>query len=295
MKGDLQYRIKDLVKSVLTLISPDLNAKIVHYTKAGHWLDFDDPKTFSDKLVVLKNRDYNHNPLVKKYADKYLVREHLEEKGLGDMLNELIAVYDRPEDIEWEKLPKQFAMKLNFASGYNIICADRDVLDREDVVRKFRKWSRSKYYLRFAEMQYKDVKPKILVEKYLANEDGSYPADYKLYCFHGEPKAIQYVADREKEVHSMGFFSPEWDYLGEARKNAKPTNFRPLSVFPPRPRSLDRMIEAARILSEPFPFVRVDFYEVDGRPVFGEMTFTPSTGHNPCETDKSILNMDELL
>lgn len=121
--------IANMVRSCLTLISPKLNAKVLHNLKTGRRLNFKNPVNLADKLVVLKIKDYNHNPLVKQCADKYSVREYVRSKGYEDVLNELIGVYDNVEDIEWNMLPNQFVLKWNFGCGFNVICRDKANMD----------------------------------------------------------------------------------------------------------------------------------------------------------------------
>lgn len=132
--------IANMVRSCLTLISPKLNAKVLHKVKTGRKLDFENPVTLADKLVVLKIKNYNHNPLVKQCADKYAVREYVRSKGHNDVLNELIGVYDSVEDIEWDKLPDQFAIKWNFGCGFNVICWNKANLDIPKTIIHLCKW-----------------------------------------------------------------------------------------------------------------------------------------------------------
>ena len=132
--------IANVFRSCLTLISPKLNAVVLHKVKTGRKLDFDNPVTFSDKLVVLKITNYNHNSLVKQCADKYVVRQYLKSKGHESVLNDLLAVYDSVDDIEWDKLPNQFAMKWNFGCGFNIICRDKTKLDIPKTIIHLCKW-----------------------------------------------------------------------------------------------------------------------------------------------------------
>ena len=132
--------IAKIFRSSLTLISPKLNAKVLHKVKTGRKLDFENPVTLSDKLVVLKIKDYNHNPLVKKCADKYAVREYVRSKGHEEVLNELIGVYDNVEDIEWGRLPDQFAIKWNFGCGFNVICRDKANLDIPKTIIQLCNW-----------------------------------------------------------------------------------------------------------------------------------------------------------
>ena len=206
-------------RSMLTMISPKLNATVVYAIKKHKLMYWKDPKTFVEKLVKLRIENYNYNPLVKKCSDKYAVREYLSGGGYSYLLNDLIAVYDRPEDIEWDALPSRFALKLNYACGYNIICEDKSELDKAQTVEKLNYWIKQKPWLGYAELQYKDVQVKILVEKFLEGKDGLFPEDYKVYCFNGTPKAILYMTGRYSDSMRVGFFDTDWKYIGQPHKH----------------------------------------------------------------------------
>ena len=142
-----------------------------------------------------------------------------------------------------------------------------------------KKWDKVKYYLPYSEMQYKNVPHKILVEKYLKPKNGLLPCDYKFYCFNGKPRAILYITGRYTEHMIVGFFDLNWNYLGSTGKKS----YDDIKELPKRPACLEQMIEYARILSEGFAFVRVDLYDFEGKPMFGEMTFTPAGGFDVSE------------
>lgn len=275
----LKLTLAKYFKCTLTLISPKLNGIIVYFFKFGHLPNLKNPQKFNEKLLKLKLENYDHNAQVKKCADKYAVREYVESKGFGYLLNELIDVYDCVDDINWNSLPNKFVMKWNFGSGYNIICYDKSKLNEYEIKKKLKLWEREKYYLEYAEMQYKDVDKKIIIEKLLESENGDFPADYKVYCFHGKAKAILYISDRGTLNTKGVFFTTGWNYLGVADKKYKEPKY-----IPERPKSLDTMIAAAESLSKDFPFVRVDFYYCNGKVIFGEMTFTPAGCHDVSHT-----------
>ena len=144
-------------------------------------------------------------------------------------------------------------------------------------------------------MQYKDVNKKILVEKFLSTNTGSLPPDYKLYCFNGKCKAILYIADRDKHEHKAAFFDTAWNYLGLPYKEGKPAQYIEFDPLPKAPEALSSMITVAEDLAREFPFVRVDFYDVDGKAIFGEMTFTPAGGHDVSEIDIDGVTMGQML
>lgn len=286
MKGYI--RLNGLFYNLLTIISPYLNTKFRYKQVFKKTIDLKNPKTFNEKLLWLKLNNYNKNPLVIQCADKYAVRSYVEKCGQSHILNELYGAYDSVNDIDWSKLPNQFAMKWNFGSGFNIICDDKYNININECESKLNKWRKSKCWLPYSEMQYKYTKKKIICEKYLDSNQGFLPYDYKIYCFNGVPKAILLVMDRDGDAKRV-FMSLDWELINTIDKYKVP------DVLPDRPESLDIMIEASTALSKPFPFVRIDFYQHNGNAVFGEMTFTPSGGLYTPQTPIDGITMGEML
>lgn len=277
----------------LTLISPRLNTIVQFRRIKGRELNLDNPQTLDEKIQKLKLESYATDPLIIQCADKYAVRKYLEERGCVDLLVPLIAVYDKAEDVEWDKLPKAFAMKWNFGSGFNIICPDKSKLDIEDTKKKIKEWGKNKFWLYLSEMHYKAIPRKIVVEEYLKPEHGVQPDDYKVYCFNGVPKFILLCTGREFGRPKFYFFDENWT-LARINRDSKAA---PEGFTYPRPDCLDKLMESARTLSAPFKFVRADFYVVNGRVYFGELTFTPNAGMDKWrlpETDKLFGSMLEL-
>ena len=297
MKDNMRIKEKaaEVFRCGMTMISPSLNTKVCYRVKTGKKLDLKNPTGFKEKLLKLKLDNYDHNPLVKQCADKYLVRDYV-CKQLGyevgqNVLNSLIATYNTVEEIEWNKLPDKFAIKWNFGCGYNLIVPDKSKLDIQSASDRLKCWGKKKAYLGYAEMQYKGVDKKILVERYLESKHGGLPEDYKVYCFSGKPVAILYISERGTGSSKGGFFDLNWNYLGVTGKET----YKEFTKIPDCPGALNTMLEVSRKLSVPFPFVRVDFYDVDGKAVFGEMTFTPAGGSQASEIDINGISMGELL
>ena len=257
----VKEQIRFLIYSTLTILSPVLSTKIQYRIQNGKPLDLDNPRSFSEKLSWLKLYAYADDPLVRQCADKLAVRDYVRSCGFGDTLNELFGVYQSPEEIPWDLLPKRFVLKWNFGCGFNF----------------------------HAEMQYKGIEPRILCEHYIDSPAGQDLTDYKFYSFSGKVLAILVIERKHGLPERAAFMSPDWEYLSDI-----PSRYSE-SFLPSRPVSLSRMIEAAERLSAPFPFVRVDFYEQNGRPVFGEMTFTPAASINPSECMINGRSMGELL
>lgn len=281
--------IQESFFKICTLISPKLNTSLRFRQANGYWPDYSNPKSLTEKLVSLKLSDYINNPLVIQCADKYLVRDYVTVCGYGHILTDLIAVYNNVEEIDWDKLPNQFALKWNFGAGMNIICRDKDSLDITSSIKRLKKWGRTKYWLSHSEMQYKYAPKKILCEEYLTPEtEGDPIVDYKVYCFNGFPLAIFVMHDRGKGVKTE-FFNKDWVPLKNTTKYAAPEKATP------KPKCLEEIISCCKALSKPFPFVRIDFYIINGSPIFGEMTFTPSGGILTSETTIDGKGMGEYL
>lgn len=279
----------------LSRISPMLNTKVTYRMKFHRKLDLKDPKTLNEKILWLKFNTYYNDPLVKQCADKYAVREYVEKCGWGSILNELIAVYDSPDGIEWEKLPQRFALKLNVGCGFNRIVSDYGEEDPEELKKTVKKWFRKSrtQWLSYSEMQYRDVKPYALVEKYLGNaEKKTFPEDFKVYCFNGKAEYVLVCVGRENAGHPKFYFvDRDWNL---ARINRDSKN-APEGFTIPKPACMDELFGAAETLSKPFPFVRADFYIHEDRVIFGELTFTPAGGMDTARLPETDKFMGEML
>lgn len=278
----MKKKLQSVFRKTLTIISPVLNTKVCYRVKFGKPIDLNNPKTFDEKILYLKLKDFETNELVRQCADKYRVREYIEKCGCSEILVDLIASYDSVNDIEWEKLPSKFAMKLNVGCGCNIICTDKSKLDINDCIVKLTKWVKKKQYLGYSEMQYKDIKPQIIVEKYLDDGSGVLPIDYKIACFNGKAEYLMICVGRETGHASYYYFDRDWNvmHLEKDEDLNLEHNFK-------RPDCLEELFEYADILAKPFAFVRADFYIVNNKIYFGELTFTPSGGMDTDLTDEA--------
>lgn len=280
-----------------TCISPVLNTKLRYMEIFRKKLDLNNPKTLNEKILWLKLNKYMNDPLVIQCADKVKVRNYIKECGCEEILIDLIRIYDKPEDIVWDELPNQFALKWNFGAGMNLICIDKSKLRQNDVLSQFKKWGKNKYWLTHSEMQYKYIDKKIICERLLVSdtekEDGESisktwiaPKDYKVYCFNGQAKYVMVCVGREKGKHPLFFYyDKDWE-LQPFSKDALSNPDYDLK----KPSCLNKLFEYAEILSKPFPFVRADFYCLKDKIYFGELTFTPSAG-----LDASRLKEVDLL
>ena len=278
MKAGLKDKMKKLFKrffkflwkvtiKFVNFFSPTLATKLVHYKVTGDLLNLKRPISFNEKLQWLKL--YWHDPLILICADKYEVYNYVKENGDPSILNNLIAVYDKAEDIVWEDLPEKFALKCTHGCGYNIVTADKSSLDSLDVIEKMRVWLKEIFGESSLEYHYAKIRPRIILEEYIENKEGLLPLDYKIYCFNGVAKLVLVCSERDDGL-KLDFFDLEWNRLNIGyKKNESDKEIVKPSCF-------YEMTKHAEMLAKPFPFVRVDFYDKDGIPILGELTFTPA-------------------
>lgn len=241
----------------------------------GTWIDLDKPKTFNEKLQWLKLHDRQSRYV--EMVDKYLVREYISKKMGPQYLIPLHGVWDDPEDINFDQLPDQFVLKCNHNSGLGMcICKDKSKLDISKVKEELRKGLQQDYYLTNREWPYKDVARKIICEQFMSN-GGEELADYKVHNFNGEPKFILVCRDRFSPTGlTEDFFSTQWEHL-DLHRPKHPNASKEI----PKPELLEKMLAFSRILAKDIPFVRTDFYVIDGKLYFGEITFFPASGLAP--------------
>lgn len=270
----MNYKLKSLIltpMNILYAISPKLELQLMFYLKQGYRLRLDAPQTYNEKINWQKL--YYQNPLFGICSDKYLVREFVEERGCAEALNDLLWEGFDPERIPFDKLPKQFVIKVTHGSGFNILCRDRDRLDREETVVRLKKWLKTKYIRCYGESWYGKERPRVIVEKMLESGDGKPLFDYKFFCYDGEPRYV-YVDTWKDGAHHINMYDVDFR-LREDVSMGYPTD---LSDDIRKPACYEEMLEIARKLSKGFPHVRVDLYCVKERPVFGEMTFSKGAG-----------------
>lgn len=276
--------------SAWSAVSPETVSKIRYQEVFGTALDLDDPKTFNEKLMWLKLKKYAKDPLVSQCSDKYAVREYVQQCGLGETLNDLLGVWDKASEIDWDRLPERFAIKCNHGCGYNIICKDKSTFDTKKAEQQLDAWMKEEFWKDYAEVHYRSIPKKIICEKYLEGKNDALPVDFKIYCFHGKPVFIGNFIERniEKDEILRGYFDLDWNPSPIFAEEMQTEKFE-------RPRTLETMLNYAEILSRPFPFVRVDLYEVDGKIYFGELTFTPSGCLATYYTDEAQKTLGDLL
>lgn len=269
--------------NLLYKISPKTELRLLFRLKQGYSLNLKNPQTFNEKLQWIKL--YDKNPLMPKCVDKYTVREYVESVGCGEILNELLWQGFNPDDIPFDKLPNKFVIKVTHGSTFNIICTDKSKLDQEKTKAQLKKWLKAKFLPCYGEWFYGVEKPRVIVEKYL--EDKAHKGDlfdYKVFCFNGEPKIVDVHCGRFSE-HKRNIYDLDWNLQKEVY--FKYDHFDDMK----KPKELKKVLEYARKLSSKFHHVRVDFFIVNGKVIFGELTFTNGAGLDkikPYEFDKKM-------
>lgn len=253
-------------------------------------LNLNKPETFNEKLQWLKL--YDRKPEYTKMVDKYEAKQYVANIIGEEYIISTLGIYDGFEDINFNELPNQFVLKPTHTSGDVFICKDKSIVDYKKLKKQVDKWLKRKYYYLHREWPYKNVKPRIIIEKYMKNKEDTVLKDYKFMCFNGKVKCSFVCSNRNSKIGlNVDFYDLNWNKMPFERHYPNSN-----SVIE-KPINYDLMIELAEKLSKNIPFVRVDFYEVDKKLYFGELTFYPGAGFeefNPEEYDKKLGGMLEL-
>jgi hypothetical protein len=246
--------------------------KCLYKARTGKKLNLKTPRTFNEKLQWLKlhNRKDEFTTMVDKYSAKRYVAEKIGEEYIIPTL----GVWERFEDVDFDQLPNQFVMKCTHDSGGLVICRDKNTFDMDGARKKINSSLKRNYYWHGREWQYKNVPPKILVEKYMEDEKniGKSLDVYKILTFGGVPRIIQVIQNDKTAQEVIDYFDCDWKLLD--LKQNYPNSTQPLK----RPRNLEHMLDLSARMSQGFPFLRVDFYEINGKLYFSEFTFYSDSG-----------------
>lgn len=286
----MNEKLKKIILAPFNLMyktSPKLTLKLLFFLKKRYRLNLKKPKTYNDKLNWLKL--YYRNDLMPICADKFTVRDYVQNKGLSGILNELYWEGFDPEEIPFDTLPNKFVIKVTNGSGKNIICSDKSQLNKRKTIELLKKWLAERYFPAYGEWFYDIIKPRIIIEKFLSDESGNIPNDYKFFCFNGKPEFIAVDTDRFNET-KRNIYDTKWNL-----KKGYQISFPNDDNIIPKPECLEELLEKAKILSEGFPHVRVDFYVIDNRIYFGELTFINGAGFGSLKPSTFDEKMGELI
>ncbi len=267
--------LRKYVDDKLSRSNPSRLMQRIYRRNMGKCLNLKNPKNLNEKIYYIS---YNSDTsLWTELADKVKVRDYITKAGFQDILCKLYGVYNSSNEIDYESLPKSFVMKTNNASATNIIVKDKSNLDIKTTNTQLDEWLKLEYGRITATPHYSRIEPKILIEEYLHDDNPINQvslADYKFYCINGEPKAVMIYTERVPNSHIMKRMMYDMDWLPHMDWIGKKCV---IGTSVEKPSTFDEMKRIASVLSKPFAFVRVDFYNVNNKVIFGEMTFTP--GH----------------
>ena len=271
-------------KGMLKWLSDEQYIKLIYWANFGKKLNMQNPITFNEKLQWLKinNRKDEYTAMV----DKFLVKKYVSEKIGEEYIIPTLGVWNKFEDIDFDKLPNKFVLKSTHDSGGVVICKDKNELNIVKTKKIIESSLRREYFWWGREWPYKQVEPRIIAEEYIST-DSDELKDYKIHCFNGVPKIILVCSNRySNEGLREDFFDIEWNHL-----SLKRPKYPNADIIPEHPKNLNLMLELATIISKGISFSRIDFYEVSGQVLFGEITFFPASGFemfNSSEWDEKL-------
>lgn len=254
-----------------------------------HKCDLKNPVRYTEKLQYLRLFVYPKNELVSQCASRIGVRKYLTDLGLSNYLIKIYGVFDKFDDIDFNKLPNQFVIKCTHASGFNYLCYDKTKIDYKTLKKKFDKWLKTNYGKKTIELHYAKIKPQIIIEEMML-ENNSLPIEYKIHVFNGVAKSLYVVTSRNKDIRYTNFYI-DWTPFDGSQFNG----WKKADEEIKKPANFDEMIALSEKLCKPFPFVRCDLYNINGKIYFSEMTFTPAKGTLILDDDKCDFEMGEWL
>ena len=267
-------------------LSDEKYLKLQYKVIMGKKLNLGNPKTFNEKLQWLKLNDRKN--IYTTMVDKYEVKEYIKNTIGEEFVIPTIGVYDNFDDIDFSNLPNQFVIKCTHDSGGVVIVYDKETFNLAETRKKISKCLKKNFFYFGREWPYKNVKPKIIIEKYMENNLN----DYKLFSFNGDPKIILVCSERYSSANMCKtFFDNDWNVMNVTEGNHR------IDKNIKKPINYDKMIEISKKISKNIPFVRVDFYEIKDKLYFGEVTFYPNGGlekFKPDEWDVKLGNLIEL-
>jgi len=265
-RDSIIYRLRRKMQvAALKLTSKEFMSKRYFKMQLKYPLNLENPQTLNEKLQWLKLYHWENDTNAIKCADKYAVRDYLESIGEGELLNDLLFAWDSVDEIDWDKLPEKFVIKCNHGCAYNIICPDKSKLDIEATKKKLKRWMKEDFSCFNAEPHYSKIPRKIICEKFLEGE----LINYNIYCFNGVPTFLSVAGGLGDGVGEHLTYYNVDGTVAEFKNRNYPTYDNKLSP------KLPEMIEIARRLSHNFPMVRVDLFDINGKIILSEMTFTP--------------------
>ena len=276
----MKRKIKNLMWFFANRLPDKTFIKLFYRYQTGKKLNLNNPKTFNEKLQWLKLHD--RKPIYTTMVDKYEAKKYVANIIGEEYIIPTFGVYNNFDEIDFNKLPNQFVIKCTHECGGLVIVKEKSKLNIEEARKKINSSLKKNYYYYGREWPYKNVKPRIIVEKYMSNKDEASMRDYKFFCFDGKPE-LMYLSEglENHETARMSFYDMNFKVTDCKRKD-----YKQLEYIPNKPKTFEDMKKLASILSKGFPHLRVDFYEINNHIYFGELTFYTCSGIIPFEDEK---------
>lgn len=261
---------------IFRIIPDDIFLKIKYRLHLGKKLDLDNPQTFNEKLQWLKL--YDRKPEYTQMVDKYEVRKYIADTIGEEYLIPLLGVYDTFDEIDFDALPNQFVLKPNHTSGNVYICKDKTKINYVELKKEVNRWLKRRYYWVHREWPYKNVKPRIVCEKFISDKDTT-PDDYKVLCFNGKAKLIEVHIDRFG-AHKLDFYDMSWNKTSISQGGST-SNY----IYE-KPVEFEKMIKLSEKLAANMFHVRIDWFVVHDKLYFSEITFYDGAGFDSFDNEE---------
>lgn len=285
LKRALYAPFRNIVKTLFPVFFVKQQYKYITH----HTLHLKKPVRYTEKLQYLRLFVYPHDELVSKCAGRAGVRDYVEDCGYREALIPVYGIYNDFLEIDFSRLPSSFVMKATHACAYNVIVKDKKSLDLIPLRKKFDKWLQTDYGKKTLELHYSPIKPQIIIEKYIGKLD-ELPIEYKIHVFNGVAKSMYVVTGRGQDIRYNNYYI-DWKPFDGSQFNG----WKKREGDIPVPKNWNEMVKMAETLAKPFPFVRVDLYNINGKIYFSEMTFTPAKGTLILDDDHCDFEMGEWL
>lgn len=286
LKSSLLWTFDFILVKISPLINDNMYVKWHYYFRMHKFPNLKCPKTYNEKLQWLKLNDIH--PEYTQMVDKYEVKEYIRKKIGEEHVIPTLGVWDTFDEIDFNSLPNQFVLKTTHDSASVAVVKDKSMMDVKRMRKMFNKRLRKNFYFYHREYPYKEVKPRIIAEKYMVDESGYELKDYKIFCFDGEPKMLYVATDRPVDTR-FDFFDTEFNHL--PFKQGHPLATKEIR----KPVGFEKMMEISRKLSKGILHVRVDLYDINGNIFFGELTFFHLSGCVPFEPEEWDYKVGEWL
>lgn len=269
----------NIIKNLLKILPDKLYLQLMYFKHFRKFINFNNPKSFNEKIQFLKLK-YRSNELTE-MADKYKVKQYVSQLIGNEYVIPTLGVWNTTEEINFDELPEKFVLKCNNDSGGVVICKDKQALNIEETKKFLNSRLNNNGFWYGREWPYKNIKPCIIAEKYMENNGQNELIDYKFFCFNGQPKVVLVCSERFASNNMCKtYFDEDWNLLNIMEANHRTDKEQK------KPQSFEKMKIISQKLAKDMPFVRIDFYEIEGKLYFGEITFFPASGLEKFKPEK---------